>query len=47
LLVYRKANDFLKLILYPAFLLKVSMGFFMDFPGPLGIRSCHLQIGIV
>jgi hypothetical protein len=51
LLVYRKATNFYKLILYPATLQKlfiVSRGFVVEsFLDLLGIRSCHLQIGII
>jgi hypothetical protein len=49
LLVYRKANDFCKLILYLATLFKLfkmSKIFRWSFLGLWGIASFHLQIGI-
>jgi hypothetical protein len=51
LLVYRKATDFFKLILYPTvlklFMVSRRVFFKWSFLGLLAIRSCHLQIGIV
>jgi hypothetical protein len=51
LLVYRKATEFCKLILYPVISLKVFTMcrsiLTVVFSGSLGIKSCHMQIGIV